>query len=128
MDERELTIIALIVAGAAIYFIPTMIAVFRGHKNQTAILVLNIFLGWALVGWVVALVWAVLSDQEERRRRTYSRNEPTPFDQAPPPATFVYACPHCGKPVQVAAAFVGLTVACGSCNRHFTATPVAPPA
>jgi hypothetical protein len=40
------------------YFIPTAVALFRGHHNKGAIIVLNLFLGWTLIGWVVALVWA----------------------------------------------------------------------
>ncbi|WP_422389767.1 superinfection immunity protein [Bradyrhizobium septentrionale] len=32
-----------------------------------AILLLNFFLGWTLVGWVAALVWSALPIQPERR-------------------------------------------------------------
>ena len=28
----------------------------------TAILLLNFFLGWTMIGWIVALVWAVKTD------------------------------------------------------------------
>lgn len=41
------------------YFLPTLIAVHREHRNRGAIVVLNLFLGWTLIGWVIALVWAV---------------------------------------------------------------------
>ena len=41
---------------AVIYFIPTMVG--WNHRNVTAIILLNIFLGWTFIGWVVALVWA----------------------------------------------------------------------
>jgi Superinfection immunity protein len=41
------------------YFIPTVIASMRGHRQQGAIFVLNLLLGWTLLGWVAALVWAV---------------------------------------------------------------------
>ncbi|MEM7061388.1 MAG: superinfection immunity protein [Pseudomonadota bacterium] len=40
------------------YFLPSFVAVARGHQNNTAIAVLNIFLGWTFLGWVCALVWA----------------------------------------------------------------------
>jgi len=41
-----------------LYFFPTIKA-YRDKKiNKQAILALNIFLGWTVVGWVVALVWA----------------------------------------------------------------------
>jgi|TARA_Y100000310_G_scaffold270565_1_gene284495 hypothetical protein len=40
------------------YFVPTLVAVMRDHKNKSAIIVLNIFTGWTFIGWVVSLVWA----------------------------------------------------------------------
>ena len=42
------------------YLLPTAIAYYREHRNTTAITVLNLFLGWTLVGWVAALVWALV--------------------------------------------------------------------
>ena len=44
---------------AALYFLPWIIAWRRRHHNTLAIFVLNFFLGWTIVGWVAALVWAV---------------------------------------------------------------------
>lgn len=41
----------------AIYFIPSMVG--WNHRNATAIIALNIFLGWTFIGWVVALVWGL---------------------------------------------------------------------
>lgn len=51
--------LALIVAvSSAVYFLPTFIAVKRNHSNRTPIMLTNIFFGWTVVGWVVALIWA----------------------------------------------------------------------
>ena len=47
------------VLGLAVYFLPTIIALARKRRNTLAIFLLNFFLGWTLIGWVVALVWAV---------------------------------------------------------------------
>lgn len=45
----------------ALYFVPTIVA--WGRKNHTsAIFALNLFLGWTLLGWVVALVMALWSN------------------------------------------------------------------
>lgn len=41
-----------------LYVLPTIIAAWRDHRNGVAILIINVFLGWTLVGWVVALEWA----------------------------------------------------------------------
>lgn len=41
------------------YFLPAMIAWTNGRRNTSAIFALNFFLGWTLIGWVVALVWSL---------------------------------------------------------------------
>jgi hypothetical protein len=41
-----------------IYFLPTIVAVVRSHHNKLAIGFTNTFLGWTLIGWVVAIIWA----------------------------------------------------------------------
>ena len=40
------------------YFLPSIIASRRGHRQAGAITVLNLLLGWTLLGWVIALVWS----------------------------------------------------------------------
>jgi hypothetical protein len=59
-----LFVLILVIGSLGIYFLPSII----GHKkvNRGAIFALNFFLGWTLVGWVVALVWA-LTVEEPRR-------------------------------------------------------------
>ncbi len=47
-----------------IYFAPSIVGFARHRPNRGAILVLNIFLGWTFVGWVIALVWAVANKRE----------------------------------------------------------------
>jgi Superinfection immunity protein len=44
------------------YFLPSIIALARSKRDIAAILLLNFFLGWTMIGWVVALVWAVKTD------------------------------------------------------------------
>lgn len=48
--------------GFVLYFLPTIIAFARNKRDTTAILLLNFFLGWTAIGWVIALVWAVKAD------------------------------------------------------------------
>jgi len=54
--------IALIIAGVLVYFLPWLVALGRGKRNTVSIFVLNLLLGWTLVGWVVSLVWATTND------------------------------------------------------------------
>ena len=51
-----------LVALAAFYFIPTLAAGHLKHRQFTGILLLNLLLGWTFIGWVAALIWAVLRD------------------------------------------------------------------
>lgn len=48
------------------YLLPTGIAIARSRTNTGSIFVLNLFLGWTFVGWVVALIWAVAKDTESK--------------------------------------------------------------
>lgn len=41
-----------------VYFLPTIVAVTRKVTNQGSVAVINFFLGWTLLGWVVALAMA----------------------------------------------------------------------
>jgi hypothetical protein len=42
----------------ALYFAPTIVAIARKVDHQGSVAVINVFLGWTLVGWVVALAMA----------------------------------------------------------------------
>jgi hypothetical protein len=50
----------LFVVLICIYFLPAYIG--GNKKNSTSIFLLNLFLGWTFVGWVIALVWATKKD------------------------------------------------------------------
>jgi len=45
------------------YLFPTAVAVYRGRANTGAIFALNLFLGWSLIGWVLALVWTLKHEE-----------------------------------------------------------------
>ena len=51
-----------------IYFIPTFIAKKKNHRQKTAIIIVNVFLGWTFLGWVVALVWSVMKDNDTMKQ------------------------------------------------------------
>jgi hypothetical protein len=75
-----------LIIAAFLYFIPAV----AGHKKQNAgaILALNLFLGWTVIGWVVALVWAMTKDTTT----TVVVNNPGPVVTG-----VAVLCPHCGK-------------------------------
>jgi len=53
----------LIAILSLFYFLPFAIAFHKRRANTGAIFALNLFLGWSLIGWVVALVWALKQEQ-----------------------------------------------------------------
>lgn len=61
-----LVVLTLFGAGAILlYVLPGVIAVRRRHPNATAIVALNLLLGWTFLGWVAALVWALTAVEKE---------------------------------------------------------------
>ena len=48
--------------GFVTYFLPSIIALIRSKRDITGIVLLNFFLGWTMIGWVVALIWAVKTE------------------------------------------------------------------
>ncbi len=63
IGEQGDMILALVsmVAMIVLYFLPGIIAIRRKHHNDTAILVLNLLLGWTVLGWIAALIWSLTS-------------------------------------------------------------------
>ena len=53
------------------YFLPTFNALH--HRQRTAIIVLNVLAGWTVVGWLVALIWALNNDNVSRVQRAADR-------------------------------------------------------
>lgn len=52
------------------YMLPTTIAIMRNRSNTGSIFVVNFFLGWTLIGWVVSLAWSVATDQNNTVKPT----------------------------------------------------------
>ena len=53
----------VVIAGLVLlYFLPALVAWINRRKNAAAITLLNLFLGWTFVGWVLPLVLACIPD------------------------------------------------------------------
>ena len=48
----------MLIVAVLLYFLPTVIALSRGHLSALAIFFLNLFLGWTLIGWIVTFIWS----------------------------------------------------------------------
>lgn len=51
--------IMAVFAAIVVYFLPLLIASVRKHPHALAIALINIFLGWCLPFWIIALIWSL---------------------------------------------------------------------
>ena len=60
---------AVVVLGAlVVYFAPSIIATHRFHHQYRAVCVLNLLLGWTVLGWIAALIWSFTAVDKERAK------------------------------------------------------------
>jgi hypothetical protein len=86
----------------AVYFLPTIIAITRKKTNQVGILLVNFLLGWSVIGWIVALVWAVSTERVDQISSAPGVSMPPPRRRfcsscGREDLAGVHFCPHCGQ-------------------------------
>lgn len=111
MDTAAQSIAFLLALGlaGALYFCPFIVALARGHPSTGAIFVIDLFLGWTLVGWVAALAWALVGlDAREGQDATAGRD-------LPPDAAAEVTCSTCGTRTHATA---GICPRCGAALRR----------
>ena len=79
-----------------LYFLPAIIG--RDKRDSTGIFLLNLFLGWTVIGWVIALIWACAA-------------EPAPLVHYVPVSSAGRFCCQCGTLTYPGAHF------CTACGR-----------
>jgi len=47
------------------YWLPTLIAIVRQTPSALGVAMLNFFLGWTIIGWILALVWALAASSNQ---------------------------------------------------------------
>jgi hypothetical protein len=55
----------------AMYWLPTIIAIVRRTPSALGVAVINFFLGWTIIGWIVALVMALAAPPATQRVTVY---------------------------------------------------------
>jgi len=92
--------------GIVLYFLPTFLAASRHHPSVLGIFQLNFFLGWSVIGWVIALVWAVSRPPVVVVNTGYGAPgvSGSGYSAAPPAALL---CSRCGTPIAPGASFCG---------------------
>ena len=81
-------------AAALIYLLPTLIAFYRHANSVWPIAVLNLLLGWTLLGGVAALVWSLTAIKDVPMHRAAVC--PACLTPMHPDARI---CPHCRTPL-----------------------------
>ncbi len=56
-----LALVVGIVLLAVLYLLPVILAYSLGSAHTKGILILNLALGWTVLGWLIALIWAIIS-------------------------------------------------------------------
>jgi hypothetical protein len=58
-----MTFLVLCLVGLSValilYFLPAILAFIRSHEHRWAILVINLCFGFSVLGWLIALMWAL---------------------------------------------------------------------
>jgi hypothetical protein len=93
--------LSFFVFAPALYLLPTYEASRNGSENVPAIALLNVFLGWSLLGWVAALVWAF---RKPAPMIVEAVHHAPPVQQADAGSTAATKkCPYCAEEVLLAA-------------------------
>jgi len=56
--DPYIALVYLVILGVP-YVFPTFLALLKKKTNRNQIALVNLLLGWTIVGWCVALTWAV---------------------------------------------------------------------
>lgn len=64
-----LIMLGLFALAALVYFVPTFVAYYRKSANMTAVVLVNLLLGWSMIGWIVALILAFAGDSGAQAQR-----------------------------------------------------------
>lgn len=74
---------AISFGALAAYFAPAIVAVLRRVPNTGSVIVIDLLLGWTVIGWIAALAMAC-------------RSKPRPYAAWPPPHASAPAPPRSG--------------------------------
>jgi hypothetical protein len=57
---RVMLLIVIGTAVSGIYVLPSIVG--RGRRNAASIKRMNLLLGWTVIGWILAMIWAIKRD------------------------------------------------------------------
>lgn len=148
-QEVQIAILGLVLLGLGVvffYFFPSFVG--RNRREGLSIFILNLFLGWSFLGWVIALIWAVTKDpaflmeppslsarlKELKDLSKEGLLEPQEFQKLKAQMLQNFAanvpdkglrkvkrkCPHCAFQYKLSAELIGKKAQCKKCRKPFT--------
>ena len=60
----EIFMFLIIIPLIVVYLLPTIIVLIRKNVNKSMVILLNVFLGWTLVGWIISLILSLQNQQK----------------------------------------------------------------
>tara|TARA_Y100000817_G_scaffold310296_1_gene300716 strand:- start:287 stop:517 length:231 start_codon:yes stop_codon:yes gene_type:complete len=67
MEKHIMRVILAIICLISIFFIPVSVGLFRDSSKKWGIFLVNILVGWTGIGWIIALIWAFISESTEEK-------------------------------------------------------------
>jgi hypothetical protein len=64
MDDSGSAGFIIILAILAFYFLPSIIGKIRNCAHVGVIFAINFVFGWTILGWIAALIWAIVEKPE----------------------------------------------------------------
>jgi RsiW-degrading membrane proteinase PrsW (M82 family) len=115
-NAAKVAVFVFFITVPAMYLLPTYEAWKNKHPNLVAISLVNIFLGWSVLGWVAALIWA-FKKAEPTPLIMSATQEPSTANVAPliQEARETKKCPFCAEEVLVQA------IKCKHCGSALSA-------
>lgn len=74
VDTRQGAVIVVflgVLVLLALYLVPSLLAWTQGAIHLQGIVLCNLLVGWTVLGWVVALVWALMDQPRDADRDTW---------------------------------------------------------
>lgn len=65
----EVGLIMIIIFAIPLYFLPTIIAALRHSVNKMVVFLVNLFLGWSVIGWIIALILSLVDGSRKGKNQ-----------------------------------------------------------